>query len=95
MSVEMRDRPVRDYICLSIFATLCCCWPLGIWAIIESRRARKLASEGRHADAQKSSRCALYLVIASIILGTILITVFIVYRVAIAKPHYKQEYNDP
>ncbi|KAK0047882.1 synapse differentiation-inducing protein 1, partial [Biomphalaria pfeifferi] len=63
-----RDRPVRDYFRLSIFATLCCCLPIGIWAIIQSLKTRKLADQGRYADAQKSSRCTLSLIIASIIL---------------------------
>ncbi|KAK0047881.1 synapse differentiation-inducing protein 1, partial [Biomphalaria pfeifferi] len=85
-----RERHVSDYLGLSIFTTLCCCLPLGIWAIIESLWARKLASEGRYADALKSSRCALDLNIASLILGAILITVLIIYSVVL-----KQERNDP
>ncbi|KAI8746461.1 synapse differentiation-inducing gene protein 1 [Biomphalaria glabrata] len=85
-----RERHVSDYLGLSIFTTFCCCLPLGIWAIIESNRARKLAGQGRYADAQKNSRCALNLNIASLILGAILIAVLIIYKLVL-----KQNNNDP
>ncbi|XP_055891653.1 uncharacterized protein LOC106080132 [Biomphalaria glabrata] len=86
-----RARPVRDYFYLSLFVTLFCCLPLGVRAIIQSRRTRKLADQGRYADAQNSSRCTLSLIIVSIFLGIILTIAFTVYRFT----DDKDEFNDP
>ncbi|XP_055891649.1 synapse differentiation-inducing gene protein 1-like [Biomphalaria glabrata] len=84
-------RPVRDYLGLSIFATLCCCFPLGIGAIIASYKARTLADQGQYAGAQRSSRCALQLIITSIILGALIITAFIVYRTKYVNAKMEQD----
>uniref|UniRef100_A0A3Q3IM92 Uncharacterized protein n=2 Tax=Monopterus albus TaxID=43700 RepID=A0A3Q3IM92_MONAL len=50
--------PVNDYLCYSIFTTLCCCLPLGIAALIYSILTRDANHRGDQIVAEKSSRLA-------------------------------------
>ncbi|XP_041366661.1 proline-rich transmembrane protein 1-like isoform X2 [Gigantopelta aegis] len=42
----MVNGPVPDYMGLALFATICCCWPLGIVAILRAQEARRAAERG-------------------------------------------------
>uniref|UniRef100_A0A3Q2X0B9 Uncharacterized protein n=1 Tax=Haplochromis burtoni TaxID=8153 RepID=A0A3Q2X0B9_HAPBU len=71
-----------SYLGWSIFNTLCCCLPLGIPAIIFSCKVTFAANEqGEIALAEDASRTAMALNIASVILGSICITIFVIYKV--------------
>uniref|UniRef100_A0A672R1G5 Uncharacterized protein n=1 Tax=Sinocyclocheilus grahami TaxID=75366 RepID=A0A672R1G5_SINGR len=77
MDTSRRNEPT--YLVWSIFNTFCCCWPLGIAAIICSCRVNNANSLGDAGKAQESSRIAKNLNIASLVFGLIgLIMVIVV-----------------
>ncbi|XP_060592299.1 proline-rich transmembrane protein 1-like [Ruditapes philippinarum] len=80
--VEAMPRP-PDYICGSIFACLCCFWPIGLVAIYYAWRARKLAARGDMVGATSMANSARNLVITSIVIGIIWIVIVIVFRLTV------------
>ncbi len=74
------DRPARrrrggspppNYLVHSIFATLCCCLPGGIVAIVFASQVNKKWEEGDSAGARKSSEQAKMWCIISVVAGII------------------------
>ena len=47
--------PPDDYMCYSVFVTLCCCWLIGIFAIIRSAECRAAIAVGDRVTAEKKS----------------------------------------
>ncbi|TDH12148.1 hypothetical protein EPR50_G00068060 [Perca flavescens] len=71
--------PVNDYLCYSIFTMLCCCFPLGIAALIYSISARESNHIGDQLGAERSSRMARTLNHVGLGLGIGLLILTIVY----------------
>ncbi|XP_046856835.1 cysteine-rich and transmembrane domain-containing protein 1-like isoform X2 [Xenia sp. Carnegie-2017] len=76
---------LNDYMGLSVFACLFCCWPVGIFAIIKSRESRNHYNAGYYDEAMRSSITARNLAVIAIICGIILVPFMIVLRVAVIK----------
>lgn len=81
--VSSTPRP-PDYMIPSILVCLFCFWPTGIAAIYFSSRANSMVAEGNMSEAQRFSRNARNLLIASIVAGVIWIVIVIAVRVAAA-----------
>ncbi|KAJ8391262.1 hypothetical protein AAFF_G00095290 [Aldrovandia affinis] len=64
---------VPTYLAWSIFNTLCCCFPIGIAAIVCSTRVSGANNVGDTTRAQEASRVAKILNIVGLVLGIILI----------------------
>lgn len=59
----------RDYVMASILATLFCCWPIGIFAILRSMECRDAIYRGNFDSAHVLSRRARRLIKWSVIVG--------------------------
>ncbi|XP_070537649.1 proline-rich transmembrane protein 1-like [Ptychodera flava] len=75
---QQMNNPPNDYLVWSILACIFCFWPLGVAAIIKSLDVRRSVSMGDRERAERSSKYAKYLIVASVILGVILLTTLIV-----------------
>ncbi|XP_018424264.1 PREDICTED: leucine-rich repeat extensin-like protein 1 [Nanorana parkeri] len=62
----------KDYMCWSIMNFLCCLWPLGLIAIIFSCKTRSDNDGNDESAARCSSKAALSLNIAALVLGVIM-----------------------
>uniref|UniRef100_A0A3P9QG46 Uncharacterized protein n=1 Tax=Poecilia reticulata TaxID=8081 RepID=A0A3P9QG46_POERE len=71
----------------SIFNILCCCWPLGAFALYYSCKANTANEAGDTAAAQDASKTARTLNILSLICGLILIPIIIYYYSQNQKHH--------
>jgi Interferon-induced transmembrane protein len=69
------QNPPDDYLGYSICVTLCCCWLVGIFAIIRSSECRAAIAAGDRVTAEKKSREARSKARLALILG-IAINVF-------------------
>ena len=63
----------RSYLALSILATIFCCLPFGIPAIIFAAKVDSCWNSGRYLEAQDASRKAKTWTLVSIILGALII----------------------
>lgn len=63
----------RDYLVLSLITLLCCFFPVGIFALIQSLKARFAAQDGNFGAAEQASYNARCLNILGIVLGTVII----------------------
>lgn len=57
--VASSEPPPPDHLGYAIFVTICCCWPLGIIAILRASDSRAAASRGDIQTAEMKSREAL------------------------------------
>jgi predicted secreted protein len=71
----------NNYLVWSILATLFCCLPFGIVAIVKSSQVNGLWAQGRYAEAQASADSARKWVIWSVVAGVV---VAIIYGILIA-----------
>ncbi|RAV15978.1 CD225/dispanin family protein [Mycobacterium colombiense] len=71
----------NNYLVWSILATLFCCLPFGIVAIVKSSQVNGLWAQGRYAEAQASADSAKKWVIWSVAIG---IVVGIIYGILMA-----------
>jgi len=78
------QNPPEDYLCYSIFVTLCCCWLIGIFAIIRSTECRaaiaagdRVTAEIRSREARSRAHLALAMGIGSAILTFVIVGVYI------------------
>ena len=60
---------IPNYLWQSIVVTLCCCWPLGIPAIVFAARVNALVSGGNYTEAQETSNRAKNWTLASFAAG--------------------------
>ncbi|XP_031567663.1 proline-rich transmembrane protein 1-like [Actinia tenebrosa] len=72
-----------DHCVLSWFACLCCFWPVGICAIINSSNARDAINRGDLASANNYSQTAKKYAMIAIVVGICVILLSIILRVAL------------
>ncbi|MEB3984082.1 CD225/dispanin family protein [Mycobacterium sp. 663a-19] len=60
-----------NYLVWSILATIFCCLPFGIVAIVKSSQVNGLWAQGRYAEAQASAEAAKKWVIWSVVVGVV------------------------
>ncbi|XP_073702711.1 synapse differentiation-inducing gene protein 1-like [Garra rufa] len=77
--------PVPDYMGYSIFIMLCCCWPLGIAALVYSCFTRDANHLGQRHLAEKNSKRARILNHVGLGIGICLITVIIISQIVNSK----------
>jgi len=78
------QNPPDDQMCYSIFVTLCCCWLVGIFAIMRASECRAAIAAGDRVTADVKSRearsrahLALGLGIGTLILTFVIVAVYI------------------
>ncbi|KAG5268377.1 hypothetical protein AALO_G00212020 [Alosa alosa] len=76
---------VKSHMIWSIITTLCCCLPLGIGAIICSRRVDKANLEGDVTWAEEASRKAKILNITGLVCGILLMAIFVILKLMLVK----------
>ena len=69
----------KNYLVESILATLFCCWPLGIVAIINSSKVNSEYDKGNYEEAQKKSEEAKKWMKYTIIAGVIYFVLVLIY----------------
>uniref|UniRef100_K1PHY4 Uncharacterized protein n=1 Tax=Magallana gigas TaxID=29159 RepID=K1PHY4_MAGGI len=84
--------PYEDYTGRALFALFCCCWPLGLWALLKASEAKKSYQMGDSETARSQADQARQWINISIVVGGlsfaltfIFITMFALY--AIIKGH--------
>lgn len=88
----MRDNQVQpnDYLTLSIFATICCCLPIGVVALIKASEVRSKFNDGDFAGANESSKSAkkwgIWGVIAGILMWISAAVFLVLYIILIVNP---------
>ncbi|XP_040271457.1 proline rich transmembrane protein 1B-like [Bufo bufo] len=82
----------NDYLCWSILNFLFCCWPLGLAAIIYSRKTRRDIKNHDHEAAAKHSRKACHLNVSSFVTGIILQVLLVLYYVYVKDPKEHTRY---
>ncbi|KAM5132384.1 dispanin subfamily A member 2b-like [Mantella aurantiaca] len=75
----------KDYLVWSIISLICCCFPLGLAALIFSIKSRDANNQNDADTAAKHSRTSFYLNIAALVLGVILIIVIVAVQISNAK----------
>nr|XP_022287689.1 proline-rich transmembrane protein 1-like [Crassostrea virginica] len=80
VSMVIEPVPHRDWMTPAVLACLCCFWPTGICAIMSASKANDAAARGDVAEAQRLSRTARGLVIASFVLGIIVTGMVVTFR---------------
>ncbi|XP_077161294.1 synapse differentiation-inducing gene protein 1-like [Paroedura picta] len=81
--METSHRNIPTYLALSIFNLLCCCFPLGIAALVCSLRVENATTVGDVDRASRSSHAARTLNIIGIVLGVMSIIIIIVIYVVV------------
>ncbi|XP_056101060.1 trafficking regulator of GLUT4 1-like [Rhinichthys klamathensis goyatoka] len=77
--------PEPDYLCYSIFTMLCCCFPLGIAALVFSSSTRNANYSGQQALAERNSKTARTLNHVAVAMGLVVTVLVIVYVVMVYK----------
>lgn len=68
----------KNYLALSIIATILCCWPLGIPAIVYAAKVDGLWNRGDYAGAAEASRKAKAWSIASAVTGGVIVLLYVI-----------------
>ena len=79
--VEPMQAPPSDCLGCSIFALLCCCWCIGLAALLKSIKCKEAIARGDMAAAVKHSKSAHQLIVWSVVCGIVLCVVVGVLRV--------------
>lgn len=67
-----------NYLIWAILATIFCCWPFGIVAIVYAAQVNSLAAAGNYAAAQRSSEAARKWCLAATLSGAAVILVYVI-----------------
>ncbi|XP_049428548.1 transmembrane protein 233-like [Epinephelus fuscoguttatus] len=67
--------PLRSYLCLTIFTCFCPAYPVNIVALVFSIMSRNSYYQGDYDGSRRLGRNALYVAVASIIIGLVIIAV--------------------
>lgn len=70
--------PPPNYLWQAIVVTLCCCWPLGIPAIVFAARVNGKHAVGDYAGAQQDSARAKQFTILALVLGFVVTAIYFV-----------------
>ncbi|XP_025084746.1 proline-rich transmembrane protein 1-like isoform X1 [Pomacea canaliculata] len=86
---------VPDNMGLAVFATICCCWPIGIFAIMKASESRTALASGDFQRAQtlsqQSRRFALFSILGGI--GSVIIVIIsVVVRINNRSSYYYNSY---
>ncbi|KAI7806926.1 synapse differentiation-inducing gene protein 1-like [Triplophysa rosa] len=82
-------KPLPDYLGYSIFTLLCCCFPLGIAALIYSIFTRNANVSGQQEIAEKNSRMARILNHTALGIGLAIFVLYIIY-IIVMTVYFKQ-----
>ncbi|KAK2862398.1 hypothetical protein Q5P01_001931 [Channa striata] len=76
-SIEEQDSPppLRSYLCLTIFTCFCPAYPVNIVALVFSVMSRNSYYHGDYDGSRRLGRNALYVAVASIIIGLLIIAI--------------------
>lgn len=85
LQLAAQDVP-NNFMALSVFACLCCCFPLGLVAIYFSDASTGSSQRGDYVEAKAYSRKAIIASIASMFFGAVIITVAVVVNVVVLTP---------
>jgi hypothetical protein len=77
------ENPPDDFLCQSIFATICCCWCIGIVAILKSVDCRSAIATGNRQRAEESSREAKKYTYITVGVGAALIVAYVIMQVVV------------
>jgi uncharacterized membrane protein YidH (DUF202 family) len=80
-SADPLQDPPDDYMCYSIFVTLCCCWLFGIFAIVSSSECRSAIAARDRVTAEIKSREARSRANIALVIGIVLTVVFVFFTV--------------
>ncbi|CAH1799061.1 unnamed protein product [Owenia fusiformis] len=89
IAVSQNSPPPPDHLVWSILTTFCCCFCLGIAAIVTSIHSRDYAQEGDMDKAREKSTTARNLNITGLVIGIIVYVIAVVLRFAVSGVHYK------
>ncbi|XP_031133115.1 transmembrane protein 233-like [Sander lucioperca] len=67
--------PLRSYLCLTIFTCFCPAYPINIVALVFSIMSRNSYAYGDYDGSRRLGRNALYVAVASIIIGLLIIAI--------------------
>ncbi|XP_072239288.1 transmembrane protein 233 [Leuresthes tenuis] len=67
--------PLRSYLCLAMFACFCPAYPVNIVALVYSVMSRSSYYQGDYDGSRRLGRNALYVAVASIIIGLLIIAI--------------------
>lgn len=73
---------IPNYLAQSILVTLCCCWPVGIAAIVNAAKVNSLVAQGKYDEARRASDQAKTYCWVSFVLGIIVQGVFAFIQIA-------------
>ncbi|XP_071750509.1 transmembrane protein 233 [Centroberyx gerrardi] len=76
-SIEEQEPPppLRSYLCLTIFTCFCPAYPINIVALVFSIMSRNSYDRGDYDGSRRLGRNALYVAVASIIIGLLVIAI--------------------
>ncbi|XP_041837613.1 transmembrane protein 233 [Melanotaenia boesemani] len=77
VSIEVQEPPppLHSYLCLAMFACFCPAYPINIVALVFSVMSRSSYYQGDYDGSRRLGRNALYVAVASIIIGFLIITI--------------------
>ncbi|KAK3101963.1 hypothetical protein FSP39_007670, partial [Pinctada imbricata] len=78
VSMQTTQVVIDDYMNRAVIATICCFWPVGIFAIMKSSECRSALSRGDISAAQEHSNSARQLSNVAILVGGISVVVVII-----------------
>ncbi|XP_052475400.1 synapse differentiation-inducing gene protein 1-like [Carassius gibelio] len=81
VTVAPLANPLPDYLGYSVFTMLCCCFPLGIAALVFSCSTRNANFSGQRELAEKNSKTTLILNHAALGVGLVFIVLLIIINV--------------
>ncbi|XP_070574439.1 proline-rich transmembrane protein 1-like [Ptychodera flava] len=76
-----QPRAPDDYMGLAIFTTLCCFWPVGIFAILKARDVHKRTWQGDTSGASEASRAARRLSFIALAIGIVGLVISVIFTV--------------
>ena len=76
--VQPLANPPSDYLCFNIFVTICCCWPIGIIAILKSVETREAINRGDASRASSSAAQAKKFGIITLVVGILMVVISMV-----------------